>query len=207
MRPYKDRQPSISLWSISLGLSRHSGDFGVQHYSTSILPSWLTTLSGFRDATAILGEDSDNRITPYVLVAYDQIDSGLNAEGPYLASLVSADRVENWAGLAPNARRARKERWMDRIIADLERQFPGISSAVMHREMATAETMQQYLNTPGGTVYGFAPQSRGFVPLAATAIGGLYLASAYTGGGGFTGAILGGAWAARAAMRASGMNL
>jgi phytoene dehydrogenase-like protein len=67
--------------------------------------------------------------------------------------------------------------------------------------------MQQYLNTPGGTVYGFAPQSRGFVPLAATAIGGLYLASAYTGGGGFTGAILGGAWAARAAMRASGLNL
>jgi phytoene dehydrogenase-like protein len=207
MRPYKDRRPSISLWSISLGLSRHSGDFGVRHYSTSILPSWLTTLSGFRDATAILGEDSDNRIPPYLLVAYDQIDSGLNAEGPFLASLVSADRVENWAGLAPNAKRARKERWMDRIIADLERQFPGIASAVMHREMATAETMQQYLNTPGGTVYGFAPQSRGFVPLAATAIGGLYLASAYTGGGGFTGAILGGAWAARAAMRASGLNL
>jgi all-trans-retinol 13,14-reductase len=30
----------------------------------------------------------------------------------------------------------------------------------------------------------------------------LYLASAFTGGGGFTGAILGGGWAARAAMQA-----
>jgi all-trans-retinol 13,14-reductase len=202
MQPYQDRRPSISLWSISLGLSRHSRDFGVRHYSTSILPSWLTTLSGFRDATAILGDDSDNRIPPYLLVAYDQIDSGLNADGPYLASLVSVDRIQNWSGLAPEAKRARKERWMDRIVADLEAQFPGIATAIVHREMSTAETMQHYLNTPGGTIYGFAPESRGFAPLAATAIDGLYLASAYTGGGGFTGAILGGGWAARAAMRA-----
>jgi len=41
------------------------------------------------------------------------------------------------------------------------------------------------------------------MPLAATAIKGFYLASAFTGGGGFTGAILGGGWAARAAMRAA----
>jgi len=40
------------------------------------------------------------------------------------------------------------------------------------------------------------------MPLPETAIGGLYLASAFTGGGGFTGAILGGGWAARAAMKA-----
>jgi all-trans-retinol 13,14-reductase len=91
---------------------------------------------------------------------------------------------------------------MDRIIADLDREFPGIAGSVVHREMSTSETFQQYLNTPGGALYGFAPESRGFMPLAATAIKGLYLASAFTGGGGFTGAILGGGWAARAAMRA-----
>jgi phytoene dehydrogenase-like protein len=91
---------------------------------------------------------------------------------------------------------------MDRIVADLDRQFPGIAGAIVHREMSTSETFQQYLNTPGGSLYGFAPESRGFMPLAATAISGLYLASAFTGGGGFTGAILGGGWAARAAMQA-----
>ena len=84
--------PSISLWTISLGLNRHSRDFGVEHYSTSILPAWLTTLSSFRDAAAVPGEDLD-RITPYGFVAYDQIDSGLNTEAPYLAALVGADRV------------------------------------------------------------------------------------------------------------------
>jgi phytoene dehydrogenase-like protein len=202
MSRYRGRLPSISLWTIALGLNRHSRDFGVRHYSTSILPSWLTTLSGFRDAAAILGEESESRITPYGFVAYDQIDSGLNPDGPYLAALVGLDRVENWAGLTSEAKHARKARWMDRIIADLDRQFPGIAGAIVHREMSTSETFRQYLNTPGGSLYGFAPESRGFIPLAATAIDGLYLASAFTGSGGFTGAILGGGWAARAAMRA-----
>jgi phytoene dehydrogenase-like protein len=197
---YENRRPSISLWTMALGLSRRSHEFGVRHYSTSILPSWLTTLSGIGEAAGILGEESEHRITPYSFVAYDQIDSGLNEAGPTLASLAGLDRVENWAGLTTEAKRARKDRWMDRIIADLDRQFPGIAGAIVHREMSTSETFQHYLNTPGGSLYGFAPESRDFMPLAATSIDGLYLASAFTGGGGFTGAILGGGWAARAAM-------
>jgi len=203
MARYHGRRPSISLWTMSLGLKVHSHEFGVQHYSTSILPSWLTTLSGFRHAAAVLGDDSQSRITPYSFVAYDQIDSGLNVDGPYLAALVGLDRVQNWAGLTAEAKHARKEHWMDCVIADLDREFPGIAGSVVHREMSTSETFQQYLNTPGGALYGFAPESRGFMPLAATAIKGFYLASAFTGGGGFTGAILGGGWAARAAMRAA----
>ena len=202
MERYKDRRLSLSLWTISLGLNRRSREFGVKRYSTAVLPGWLTVLSRYREAAAILGEDSATRITPYGFVAYDQIGSGLNEGGPFLASLVGLDRIENWIGLAPEAKRTRKERWMDRIIADIDRQYPGIASAVVLREMSTAETFHQFLNTPGGALYGFAPESRGFMPLAKTAIGGLYLASAFTGGGGFTGAIMGGGWAARAAAKA-----
>jgi phytoene dehydrogenase-like protein len=201
MARYKDRHLSLSLWTISLGLNRQSREFGIKRYSTAILPAWLTAISRYCEAAAILGEDRATRITPYGLVAYDQIHSGLNERGPYLASLVGLDQVENWAGLTSEKKRARKESWMDRIIGDLDRQFPGIAGAVVQREMSTAETFNQYLNTPGGAIYGFAPESRGFMPLAETAIGGLYLASAFTGGGGFTGAILGGGWAARAAAR------
>jgi all-trans-retinol 13,14-reductase len=198
---YKDRRLSLSLWTISLGLSRRSREFGVKRYSTAVLPAWLTAISRYCEAASILGEEPETRITPYGFVAYDQIDSGLNETEPYLASLVGLDRMENWAGLALEKKRTRKERWMDRIIADLDRQYPGIAGAIVHREMATAETFHQYLNTPDGALYGFAPESRGFMPLAETTIGGLYLASAFTGGGGFTGAILGGAWAARAAAK------
>ena len=67
---------------------------------------------------------------------------------------------------------------MDRLIADLDREFPGIAGAVVHREMATADTLAHYLNTPGGAVYGFAPEGSladvfSFTPR----IDGLWLAS------------------------------
>jgi all-trans-retinol 13,14-reductase len=149
-----------------------------------------------------LGQDPGPRMVPYSFVAYDQIDSGLNQNGPYLVSIVGVDRLENWADSDADVRRLRKKSWMDRIIADLDGQFPGIGSAVVQYEMSTAETFHHYLNTPDGAIYGFAPQTRGFMPRPETAVDGLYLASAFTGGGGFTGAILGGDWAARAAMKA-----
>jgi phytoene dehydrogenase-like protein len=200
--PYRDRRSSISLWTISLGLSHPSRECGVRRYSTTILPDWVTALGHFREAGTFLREDPGKRTPPYALVAYDQIDSGLNQAGPYLVSIVGVDRLDNWADVAADTKRTRKERWMDRIITDLDGQFPGIADAVVQREMSTAETFHQYLNTPDGALYGFAPHTRRFMPLAETAIGGLYLASAFTVGGGFTGAILGGGWAAHAAMKA-----
>jgi all-trans-retinol 13,14-reductase len=200
--PYRNRRPSISLWTISLGLSHPSREFGVRRYSTAILPDWMTALRHVREGGTFLREDPGARMPPYSFVAYDQIDSGLNRNGPYLVSMVGVDRLENWADIDADAKRMRKEHGMDRIIADLDGHFPGIAGAVVQREMSTAETFHHYLNTPNGALYGFSPQTRGFMPLPETAIGGLYLASAFTGGGGFTGAILGGGWAARAAMKA-----
>jgi all-trans-retinol 13,14-reductase len=206
LAPYTKRRPSISLWTVSLGLSRPPAEFGVRRYSTFILPPWMQTLGAMRDSAAILGEGDGARLPPYVFVDYHRIDSGLNAAGPYLGSLCGIDRMENWAHLLAQAKQARKTVWMDRLIADLDREFPGIAEAVVHREMATAETMANYLNTPEGAVYGFAPEREGSNPLAMTArttIKGLWLASAYVFGGGFTGAMIGGATAARDAIRAT----
>jgi all-trans-retinol 13,14-reductase len=70
--------------------------------------------------------------------------------------------------------------------------------------MASARTMSHYLNTPGGAVYGFASDAATMTPkymTPRTPIAGLWLASAFVSGGGFTGAMLGGAAAARAALR------
>lgn len=95
---------------------------------------------------------------------------------------------------------------MDRLIAALDQEFPGTAAAVVHREMVTARTMQRYLNTPGGAVYGFAPVRPSLARLlhpARTPVPGLWLASAFTTGGGFTGAMMGGAAAAMAAIRTS----
>jgi all-trans-retinol 13,14-reductase len=140
-------------------------------------------------------------------ISSSTIDSGLNETGLRLASLCGVDRVENWSGLTQQEKRTQEEQWMDRLIADLDRQFPGFAAAIVHREMATAETMQHYLNTPGGAVYGFAPEDSWPINIAPdTAIDGLWLASAYTFAGGYTGAMVGGAMAARAAITAANVR-
>src|SRR6202035_1839063 len=52
---YNDRCPSISLWTISLGLSRRSREFGVRRYSTAILPAWMMALADIRQAGRFVG--------------------------------------------------------------------------------------------------------------------------------------------------------
>jgi phytoene dehydrogenase-like protein len=204
--PYAHRPLSISLWTVSIGLRRPASEFGVRHYSTFMVPAWMKALSGLRETAAVMAEPDGQRLPAHAFVDYHHIDSGLNETGPYLGSFCGVDRLDNWVGLSTKEKSERKERWMDRLIADLDREFPGIAGAVVHREMATAETLAHYLNTPGGAVYGFAPEGSladvfGFTPR--TRIDGLWLASAYTFAGGFTGAMLGGAEAARQAIKAA----
>ncbi len=70
-----------------------------------------------------------------------------------------------------------------------------------------ARSMQNFLNTPDGCVYGFAPlpPKRGIwagIPRSPrTPVSGIYLASSFAGSGGFTGAMSSGAEAAWMALR------
>jgi phytoene dehydrogenase-like protein len=93
---------------------------------------------------------------------------------------------------------------MDALIAAVDREFPGFAGAVVQREMSTALTMHRELNTPGGAVYGFAPvvPPHGIprFPSARTPVDGLWLASAFLFGGGFSGAMMSGAVSARMAL-------
>jgi len=201
---HRQRKPSISLWTMSFGVNRPPREFGVRNYSTFVIPDWMHSLSQIHEASALMAEAPAGRAPYYVLVDYDLIDSGLNKTGSSVLSLCGGDRLDNWTSLSAETVKARKEQWMDCIVADLDRRFPGLAHAITHREMATAQTMQRYLNTPGGSVYGFAPEGSLFEALTQgprTTIKGLWLASAYTGSGGFTGAMFGGALAAGQAMQ------
>lgn len=204
LEPYRDREPSISLWSLSIGLNRRARDFGVEHYSTFVLPDWLQSLRQFEEKANRIKQIENNNLPPYVLVDYSSLDTSLNENGPYLCSVTGVDRVENWASLNADEKAARKNLWMELIIADLDKMFPGFSKAIETKELATAETMQHYLNTPGGAVYGFAPEGTLLDLLRRkpeTSVIGLFLASTYCMGGGYSGAMLGGALAANAAMK------
>jgi phytoene dehydrogenase-like protein len=198
---YARKALSISLWVVSVGLARPAASFGVAHYTTALLPDWMTALADFRLAAGLMADPAGERLPPFGLADYAAIDSGLADGPPYGCSLSGTDRLDAWEGLDAAASETRKEAWMNRLIARVDQEFPGFAGAVLHREMATAATMQHTLNTPGGAVYGFAPES--FANSIRTPVRGLYLASAWGMGGGFTGAMLGGAAAAREVVRTS----
>jgi all-trans-retinol 13,14-reductase len=171
-----------------------------------VLPEWMTSLRQTSESAGLLAADPGNRLPGYGIANYGAIDSGLADGGPTLVSVVGLDRLDNWAGLTPRQEKDRRERWLDAFQAALDRDYPGLGGAVVERMFLNARSMRNFLNTPDGAVYGFAPTppQRGVwagIPRSPrTPIPGLYLASSFGGSGGFTGAMTSGAAAARMAM-------
>lgn len=208
LRRYAGRRPSTSLFAISLGSNRRPSESGFTHYSTMLIPEWMKSLSDFTCMAELLGGPPGERMPVLSVVDYSAIDSGLNPAGPHLVSVVGLDQVSNWESLDEETYEGRREAWIQAIVAEIDRTFPGFADAVVHGEMATALTMRRYLNTPEGAVYGFAaePPTRGPVPRAEdgvkTSVPGLWLASSFGGSGGFTGSMHTGWLAAMAALKA-----
>jgi phytoene dehydrogenase-like protein len=193
---------SISLFSAHFGLAEPPAKFGLDRYGVTRLPSWLKTLADLGRSTELLAEDPGGAMPVYGLANYGAIDAGLGDGGLTLVSAVGVDRLENWASLSKDQEKSRREAWLDALQADIDRAYPGFGSAVKTRQLLNARSMQGFLGTPGGAVYGFAPVpfARGIfagVPRSSrTPIPGLYLASAFGNSGGYTGAMLAGAEAA-----------
>lgn len=190
---YADRRPSISLFALTLGLSRPPREFGVSSYSTQLLPDWMTSLDDYAQGTQLMADEPGDRMPPVAIVDYAAIDSGVPAP-PYVLSVVGPDALSNWDALDQDAYRAKRARWQDAIVAYLDGHYPGLAAAVVASSFNTALSVRDYLGAPHGAVYGFAPtppRSLFAMPGGSTTtpIPGLYLASAYAGFGGYTGVI------------------
>uniref|UniRef100_Q07TC0 Amine oxidase n=1 Tax=Rhodopseudomonas palustris (strain BisA53) TaxID=316055 RepID=Q07TC0_RHOP5 len=184
---YAEETPSISLFALTLGLAKPPREFGIDAYSTQLLPPWLTRLADYAQGTRLMAEEPADKMPPLSIVDYAAIDSGVPTP-PYVLSVVGPDHVANWDGMAPDDYRARRGRWQDAIVATLEAHYPGLAAAVTHSAFNTALSVQQYLNAPGGAAYGFAPTpARCGRHAPHTVVPGLYLASAYAGLGGYSG--------------------
>ncbi len=208
-KPYEDRKLSTSLFSLSLGLNQRPREFGMTHYSTMLIPPWVNSLSDYSRSPALLAEPPAGKMPVMAVVDYSAIDSGLNPNGPHQVTIVGADRVANWEAHEKEAYREKCDAWIAAIVKNVDQTFPGFADAVVEREMATALTMQRYLNTPRGAIYGFAqepPKGRptiGTEKAVKTTIPGLWLASSFGGIGSFTGAMMTGALAAQSALKTS----
>lgn len=199
---YADRPLSISLFSATFGMSVPPAEFGLSTYSTFLLPEWMQKLSDYRRSAAILADAPGEAMPPIAVVNYSAIDSGL-AGPPYPVSVVGVDRLSNWSGLDAEAYNAKRNAWRDALAAAIDCAYPGFAAHIDTTVFSTPSTMRSYLNAPDGAVYGFAPRPpqgpfrKGPESSPITPIPGLYLASSYGGNGGYTGAILAGATAAR----------
>jgi phytoene dehydrogenase-like protein len=203
---YGGRALSTSLFSAHFGLTESPTKFGLNRYSMVVLPDWMTAFEDMAKCSGLLSENPAGRLPVFGIANYAAIDSGLAQSGPTLVSVVGTDRLSNWAGLSSAAEKDRRARWLDALLAALDRQFPGFGSAVTDKVLLNARSMHRYLNTPDGTIYGFAPAPperpiwAGIPRSPRTPIPGLYLASSFAGGGGFTGAMLAGDNAAELAL-------
>ncbi|MFA5901493.1 MAG: NAD(P)/FAD-dependent oxidoreductase [Hyphomicrobium sp.] len=205
--PYAAQALSISLFSATIGLSEAPERFGLSAYSTMLLPEWMRTLADYRRGAAIMAAPPGEAMPPLAVVNYSAIDSGLG--GPlHSVSIVGADRPANWRGLDAGAYDEKRQLWLKALIAGLDRVYPGLAESVVASILNTPTSISGYLGAPEGAVYGFAPlPPSGLIwngPRCSprTALDRLFLASAYASSGGYTGAILGGAMAARKALRA-----
>lgn len=194
---YAPKALSTSLFSATLGLSRPPQELGVRAYSTVLLPRWLTRFDAYAEGARRVRDARADDIPALTVANYAMVDSGLGGP-PYPICVLGIDRVENWRGLDKSAFDTQRARMLEAVIGALDREFPGLAAAVTAKSLNTATSMASYLAAPEGAIYGFAPRPGAPAGSAVTPVSRLYLASSYSGWGGFTGAISGGAAAARA---------
>ena len=190
---YTDLPHSISLFALTLGLSKPPRECGVSSYSTQLLPDWMTRFDDYARGTALMANEPGTKMPPLSIVDYDAIESGVPAP-PYVLSVIGPDALSNWNESDQDAYRAKRTRWQDAIVDYLDTHYPGLAQSVVAASFNTAFSMRAYLGAPQGAAYGFAPTPARAADLmrrnrSATLVPGLYLASAYAGFGGYTGVI------------------
>ena len=190
---YAGRTPSISLFALTLGLSKPPREFGISAYSTQLLPPEMKRLSDYAQGAGLMADEPGVQMPPMSIVDYAAIDSGVPVP-PYVLLICGPDLLSNWDSSDMDAYREKRGRWQDAIVRYLSSIYPGLGGSLIASSFNTALSVRQYLNAPDGAVYGFAPtppRSIWSIPDRSprTAVPGLYLASAYAGFGGYTGVV------------------
>ena len=185
---YQGQSPSISLFALTLGLSKPPREFGFTGYSTQVLPAWLTHLADFGRGSTLMKDEPGDAMPPLSIVDYAAIESGVPAP-PYVLSIFGPDHLSNWDPSDMDAYRDKRGRWQAAIVAALDAHVPGLAAAVVASSFNSALSVRQYLNAPHGAVYGFAPTPEAPPRSPQTVLPHIYLSSAYAGTGGYTGVI------------------
>ncbi len=116
---YAQRTPSISLFALTLGLSKPPREFGISAYSTQLLPREMKRLSDYAQGAALMADEPGERMPPMSIVDYAAIDSGIPAP-PYVLSVFGPDLLSNWDSSDLDAYRDKRGRWQQAIVRYLD---------------------------------------------------------------------------------------
>ncbi len=140
----------------------------------------------------------------FVMVDYSAIDSGLVPEGDPrgFGVLCGCSHIEEWeSNINKEEYKAKKENFAKHLFTVVEKHYPGFTENIEYFEVSTPKTIERYMKTPKGAVFGYKqigycfPGSR--APRQAHKVKNLHFTGAWClPGGGFTGAILAGYYTA-----------
>lgn len=104
----------------------------------------------FQDAYKLLPEND-----PLIATCYTVDDPSVSPEGTSVITAGTLKFSEAWEKLPPEQYYAKKYEAGQRIVARLEKLYPGFTEHIEEIEVATPLTHMRYLNHPGGAIYGY----------------------------------------------------
>lgn len=177
---FKSRRMGVSAVCLYLGLDCTPEEIGIDTASTFVI------CGDNKDTT----EDemySMNAPNWGMVTCYNFVDEDLAPKGKSVVTLVALQYGEVWDDVAPEDYADTKYDYGDKLVAHVEKAYPGIRDYIEVAEVATPLTMMRYLNTPGGAIYGFKQhlQDTNLLRDRLGGIEGLYSAGSWTSQGGF----------------------
>jgi len=168
------------------------------------IKSASTFINRDRDVeNAVAGMHTLDVPSSIMVTCYNLEDPGFAPPGKSALSILCLQYGEAWDSIENGKYAETKYQLADALIDYAEEVYPGIREHIEEIEVATPRTMMRYLNTPGGAIYGFNQntQDGAMFRERMDSIGGLYLASAWYGMGGFQPTYMSGNTTARAVLK------
>lgn len=189
-------EPSISMYTLNLGLDCPPSQLGVAGSTTFINPQ-LDHDEAYRRAVEGELNHSSWRIT-----SYEGSHDECHAQGEGIVAISEVTPAGSWLEIDGPANRELEAQVLETLLAKAELRYPGLTAHSTQRELGTPRTLRARFRTHQGAAYGLAqtPSQSGRDRLGTRApVAGLFLAGAWTrAGGGVEATMVGGIQAASA---------
>lgn len=146
LKPYT---VGISALTCFIGLDCTPEEIG---FTTSFTLNYesLDANKDFQNAYKLLPEHD-----PLVATCYTVDDPSVSPKGTSIITAGTLKYSTEWEKLNPEQYYEMKYEAGRRIVARLEKMYPGFTSHIEEMEIATPLTHMRYLNHPGGAIYGY----------------------------------------------------